>query len=450
MAGTYQVTATEQATGLADTADVTSQASPPSGTGDLEVTTATTGENLDPDGYTVTVDGTSSQPVGITGSVTFTDLAAGDHSVELGDIANNCTVSGQNPRDISVPVSGIAQVTFEVSCGSVGAPYPPSPVIGSVTFDFSTHDRRAPGSDNWPITWAANDHQYSSWGDGGGFGGSNSDGRVSLGIARVEGDATSYSGSNVWGGKNPENPATFEGKSYGIISIDGTLYLWVSPGTNITSYTAARLHNSTDLGASWTAATWQFTQAQGIIFPTFLQFGRDYAGARDGFVYIYATELKDASALQIQRPGEISLMRVPVGSILDESSYEFFAGSVGGTPVWTADITARRPVFEDANGTGWTVSVSYNGGLDRYLLITEHDQSLTGHIGIFDAPEPWGPWTTVLYEDAFGTPDITANTFFWNFSNKWLSPDGKHFTLVLSGVSANDSWNTVRGSFTPK
>ena len=51
------------------------------------------------------------------------------------------------------------------------SPYRASEILKEVTFDFSSHDRRAPGSDNWPITWAKDDHQYTTWGDGGGFGG---------------------------------------------------------------------------------------------------------------------------------------------------------------------------------------------------------------------------------------------------------------------------------------
>jgi hypothetical protein len=53
----------------------------------------------------------------------------------------------------------------------------------------------------------------------------------------------------------------------------------------------------------------------------------------------------------------------------------------------------------------------------------------------------------VLFESGFGTPGIDATTFFWNFSNKWLSADGRDFTMVFTGVSSNDSWNTVRGRF---
>lgn len=161
-------------------------------------------------------------------------------------------------------------------------PYPPSEVITDATFDRATHDRRAPGSDNWPMTWADDGHQYTSWGDGGGFGGTNSNGRVSLGVGRVEGDFDGYSGFNVWGGLSPETPATFDGKSYGLISIEGVLYMWVSPGSNTAGYARATLYSSDDHGLIWTAADWSFTDGDDLVFPTILQFGRDYAGARDG------------------------------------------------------------------------------------------------------------------------------------------------------------------------
>jgi glucose/arabinose dehydrogenase len=90
--------------------------SPPDETGDLDVTTATAGSNRDPDGYTVTVDGSQSQPIGIDGSVTFTNLSAGSHSVALTNVAGNCTVSGANPRSVTVPSGGTATAGFSVSC----------------------------------------------------------------------------------------------------------------------------------------------------------------------------------------------------------------------------------------------------------------------------------------------------------------------------------------------
>ena len=98
-------------------------------TGDLDVSTATTGSSLDPDGYTVTVDGTTSQVIPTNGSVTFTDLSAGDHTVELSGVAGNCTVSGGSSRTATVPSGGTASTTFSVSCASLA---------GSLTVTTST------------------------------------------------------------------------------------------------------------------------------------------------------------------------------------------------------------------------------------------------------------------------------------------------------------------------
>src|SRR6266550_1393305 len=72
-------------------------------TGSLKVTTSTTGSNLDPDGYTVVVDGSRSQAIGINTSVTFSGLSPGNHSVQLNGLAQNCTVSS-NPRTASITV----------------------------------------------------------------------------------------------------------------------------------------------------------------------------------------------------------------------------------------------------------------------------------------------------------------------------------------------------------
>jgi hypothetical protein len=329
-----------------------------------------------------------------------------------------------------------------------GAPYPASTVILDISFDWSTHRRYAPGSDNWAVTWADDDHQYTSWGDGGGFGGTNKDGRVSFGVARIEGSANDYRGFNVFGGKDPENEATFEGKSRGMIAIDGLLYMWVTPGSGNIGYREARIYVSDDYGASWVAADWAFTKSEGLIFPTFLQFGKDYQGARDDYVYTYANRLKRSDKLAVQKPGEIMLLRVLKTKMMERDAYEFFAGlDVAGKPVWAANLSAATPVFMDSRGVGWNTSASFNRGLGRYLLMTEHDETMQGNLGLFDAPEPWGPWTTVVYESGFGAGEIETSAFFWNFSNKWLSADGKNFTLIFTGINSNDSLNTVAGRF---
>jgi hypothetical protein len=366
----------------------------------------------------------------------------------------------------------IASLTLAVSGGAAPAPaYPPSPVIAGMEFDTSTIRIAAPGSDNWAVTWADDDHQYTSWGDGGGFGGSNEDGRVSLGFGRVEGGPRDYCCYNIWGGKDPVTPAEFEGKCYGLLSIDGVLYAWCSGsesrgGSDSACFGIQQVYVSGDHAVTWEPTAVRFTpdsfpNSHGFFTPTFLQFGRDYDGARDDHVYSYAPEIVDPTDWNVQTPGGICLMRAPKGRLVQADAYEFFAGfDENKQPLWTDDVAEREPVFSDhANGVMRT-SVSYNPGLDRYLLITQQVdryREKNGHIGIYDAPEPWGPWTPVLFENAWETGlqsgrgrSGTRKTVYWNFSNKWLSDDGLRFVLVYTGDSeqrASDNWTTIDGRF---
>jgi hypothetical protein len=331
------------------------------------------------------------------------------------------------------------------------ADHSPSPVVSEVRFNLSTMESAAPGSDNWAITWADDGHQYAAWGDGGGFGGTNTAGRVSLGFARIEGGASSYRGYNVWGGYATENPATFDGKAYGLISVGGSLYALVCPGSN-TRHLQSNQHvyRSNDHGASWSHADWTF--AAGTIFcPTFLQFGRDYAGARDEYVYVYGPEVQDDASWDVQFPGEIALSRVPRERIMDRSAWEFFTGTNSrGAPTWSSRFADREPVFIDAENGVMRTSVIYVPGLDRYILMTQQVSRLRsegGMIGIYDAPDPWGPWSRVLLDSpwSLGIADGTK-TVFYNLSPKWLSSDGRDFVMVFTGPGA-DEWGTVRGHF---
>jgi hypothetical protein len=93
---------------------------PPAGAGTLRVTTATTGADLDPNGYTLAVDGGTTQPIGVNGTATLANMAGGSHSVTLGGLASGCTVQDANPRTVTVAVGAETSVSFTVTCGSAG------------------------------------------------------------------------------------------------------------------------------------------------------------------------------------------------------------------------------------------------------------------------------------------------------------------------------------------
>lgn len=360
------------------------------------------------------------------------------------------------------------------------SPYPDSPIITGYSLDWSRHRRGAQGSDNFQLTWADDNHLYGAWGDGGGFGGTNKNGRVGLGVARISGPGHNWKGANRWSGLNTENPAQFggKGKSWGMISVDGVFYMLVVPdvvpGKGYRNhYEYVEVWKSTNHSATWHRPSWKFMQSENLTIPTFLNFSRDNTGVPSelgDYVYVYFIRPRNTSMEQqglkgvgliVHKPGIIYLARVPRKNIAaSKSDYQFYCGlDSAGNPLW-GGISQKQPVFEDPDGVGWCMSAHYNPGLQRYILCTEHGLSHVGRMGIFDAPTPWGPWTTVLYcteASPFGKTRPGSNlpwrnnVFFIAFATKWLSEDGRSFTLNFTGGGQgadNDSFNTVYGTFT--
>ncbi len=327
-------------------------------------------------------------------------------------------------------------------------PYPPSPVIAGITWEFAGLVRLAPGSDLWPMTWAADDNLYTAWGDGGGFGGTNREGRVSLGFARIIGSPPHLTAVNVWGGKAAENPATFGGKVGDLLAVDGVLYalggVWPGPAgvSKSESPHECRLLWSHDLGKSWHYASWTFADVTTTTFApsSFLHFGKDYAGARDRFVYLYGGKPWWAGTGH-----DIYLVRVPREQIKRREAYEFFAGlDAAASPTWTTDEAQRKPVFTDPNSvSSWRVV--YHPGLRRYLMAVSHGG--VGQLGIFDAPEPWGPWTTVAYDEDWGRFG-RGEALNYVFPTKWMSADGTTLWMVFSSVGELDAFHLLKATLT--
>src|SRR5688500_4857029 len=207
-------------------------------------------------------------------------------------LATACGGSGGNSGESDSPATGSPPPpTAPAPTPPPPAPSPPpadpapppqigdasTPVITGVTFNAASHQRAAEGSDNWPVTWSDDDHQYAVWGDGGGFEGTENDGRASFGVARIEGDARNYDGVNLFGGKDGACDSTIAGKGHGApISIGGVLYAWITPGAGAQGYEDFTLHRSRDKGCHWTKLDVSFVRSRDhISYGSFVQFGRD-------------------------------------------------------------------------------------------------------------------------------------------------------------------------------
>ncbi len=87
--------------------------------GSLRVRIATTGSDLDSDGYDLVVDGAVVNRVSIAGTVTLRDLAPGPHTVSLQHVAVNCEPLGGPSVSVTLGPSD-EEVRLEVQCHGTG------------------------------------------------------------------------------------------------------------------------------------------------------------------------------------------------------------------------------------------------------------------------------------------------------------------------------------------
>lgn len=292
---------------------------------------------------------------------------------------------------------------------------PASPAVAGVEFaPAESVARAAIGSDNWPWTADRDGQLIVAYGDGWGFEPPLAE-KLSLGFARVSGPPEGFRGENF---RSPTGERLGDGprgaKASGLLMVDGVLHMVVRNLDN------SRLATSHDGGRTW---TWDGRFETSFGCPVFVNYGPDYAGARDDFVYLLSPDGPSA----YEPADAVVLARAPRDRAGDRSAYEFFAGlGPAGAPRWSADIEDRFPVLRRPRGCLRPDAV-FHPGLNRYLMALgfNHD----GGWGIYDASEPWGPWTRVFETEDWGL----GGTHGYRLPGPWISPDGRTLYLVFSG-----------------
>lgn len=319
----------------------------------------------------------------------------------------------------------------------VDPPYPTSNLIKSISFaPKDSIIRLAKGSDNWPATWADDDNLYTAYGDGWGFV-PGVDIKLSLGLAKIEGNPPNIKGENIRSKTGEKvGKGKFGPKASGMLMVDGVLYMLSRNTGN------AQLAWSEDSGKTWKWADWRFGEGFGC--PTFLNYGKNYEGAKDDFIYIYSHDEEDAYKVSDQ----MVLARVPKNEVKNWRSYTYFSGYLSGKPAWSEDVRKRQPIFVNP-GKCYRSGVSYNKSLKRYLwcqiIPVSSGEELQGSrfkggLGIFESATPWGPWKTAFYTMDWDVgPGETAS-----IPPKWMSDDGKSCHYLFSG---DDCFSVRRMTF---
>lgn len=306
-------------------------------------------------------------------------------------------------------------------------PYPTSKFITGIDFHFNTIRSAAKNSDIWPVTWASNNQLYTAWGDGEGFSGTQ---KVSWGIAVLKGNAKQWVGKDVFYGP----PGSGKGKISGLLAIGDTLYAWKNTQNGSYPYCDFTLIKSMDSGKSWYNNGVTFG-AKGFKPVSFINFGRGYTNMKKNkYVYIIGFKTDEMRY-------NVYIARVEKVKLGNISAYEYLSGvDYHNQPTWSCDSSLMSPIFTDKGSKGNKFPViSYDAGLDRYLLTACHGNA--GCIGIFEAPTPWGPWKTIYYSNRWH--GLTKGVYLgFEFPTKWMSADGKRLAMVFSVYDSNNSqWN---------
>jgi hypothetical protein len=312
--------------------------------------------------------------------------------------------------------------------------------------------------DLWPSCWSADDGLYTANGDGWGMDFATRK-PADVVVNRVDGIAAGAligeplaradEVASVWWAGHNRKPT-------GIVCVGDTLYLAIQDlRFDFEAAPALSISRSTDKGRTW---TWDRSKPMfdHSVFTTvmFLDYGRGYADAKDGYVYAYGIDGNWRFSRRVASPTKLYLGRVPADRVQDRDAWEFFIGvDSAGRPSWSLEIEARRPVLEDrsvafsemlGDHPAWPGpmtkiaqgGVFYNARFDRYIYTSWTRFSWE----FYEAPQPWGPWRHVISKN-FGVypwTEMKHGGYAPSASTKFLSKDGKTFYVqantFLSGV----------------
>jgi hypothetical protein len=87
--------------------------------GAIHITTSTSGDPVDPDGYTFQVDGGSNHAIGVNDEASLGSIPSGNHRVQLAGVANNCALVSDGSQEISVTAGGTTEVSFVIACSAL-------------------------------------------------------------------------------------------------------------------------------------------------------------------------------------------------------------------------------------------------------------------------------------------------------------------------------------------
>jgi hypothetical protein len=179
----------------------------------------------------------------------------------------------------------------------------------------------------------------------------------------------------------------------------------------------------------------------------FVGFGPGSTGIPERFAgYAYAI----SNDSNWETGDHVYLARVPLDSVTDRSTWEFFSSHGEGAaaldePEWSRHEERARPVLRDPGRIGHP-TMTWNAALGRFLLLystepvphtlnTPPDVALATwdrqtELLVLEGPTPWGPWGLVHHEPDWDAPHTP---YLPQLPTRWIDEDGMGGWLLFSG-----------------
>ncbi|MDP9008795.1 MAG: PASTA domain-containing protein [Pseudomonadota bacterium] len=399
------------------------------------------------------------------GTITASGLALGTVTQQSSITVAAGNVISESPSAGTSVASG-STVNLTISIGppaSTSSPYPQSLILSGISWDETSKQRYANGSDIWDSMWASDDLIYGVWGDGNGF---TAPAKAQIGVSQLTGSPSSppLIGTDVYlGSPSPRvgscgQMPTIGGKPRGVVALPNAV-MYMFHTTYDLCIQSAWLARSLDNGMTWSdnvGAVWPDVNGFGPV--AVLQYGAAQFGglAPDNtlvpYIFIYGNKTNNSGSQYLAR-----VPAIPGSAIETASNWSYYSGTdASGNPTWAASSAQAVPVWRDPNYAE-SLAVSFNPSLGRYIAYNDHGNACGGRacerqVSLFDGPSPWGPWTTFDYEEQFDNVncgnDCLGNleSVGWAMMQKWFSADGLTIWVEYSATSAYDALNFINGT----
>ena len=322
--------------------------------------------------------------------------------------------------------------------------YPPSTAIKGVRALTKPARDDATRGDVWEATWADDGNLYAAADDTRGV---NRSCNSNLAIFRLDGTPPDHRVVTVncmpEYGRLGQKDGLDTWKANGLVSVDGVLYLAVSQHSgagdypdNVQRVFDASIVKSADHGKTWSARPQVGRPMFGtsrFVTPFFVQFGKDYQGATDEYVYAVSNSgtWNNGNYMILGRVARDRIGR------LAAADWEFFAAAEGAEkPAWTGRVRDARAVFRDRGFTSMT-GMHYLPAFRRFLLMQWAYTNLDAPdawqhtaLSLYEAPQPWGPWSLVHRDADWGNG---AGYYNPGLPAKWFEDGGRRAWMTMAG-----------------